>query len=96
MRRSTCNRLRGGPSFRTVPRQPVIPAFIDTALVKPRAGLSPEATVRQMASDMLNAGDREGGITADDLAQLGYTAAQIKTHGEDARQRAIFLSGASL
>jgi len=96
MRRSYCNRLRGGPSFRPIVFQPAIPAFIDTALVKPRGTLSPQATVKQMASDMLNGSYRDGGVSADDLVQLGYTRAQVKTHGEDARQLAIYMSGASL
>jgi hypothetical protein len=95
MRRSACNILRGGPSPRRT-TQVTVPAFIDTALVKPRGTLSPQATVRQMAQDMLTGSYREGGVSADELVALGYTRAQVKTHGDDARQLATYISGASL
>ena len=93
-RRSTCNRL---PARRIKQRsRPSIPDFIATALVAPRAGLSPSDTVTRMAEDMREAAYREGGVSEADLLRRGYTATQIKLHGEDARALAQQLSGASL
>jgi hypothetical protein len=92
--RSTCNRLPG--RSRPLPAPPTIPDFIETALVGPRAMLSPSATVQRMAEDMRTSGDREGGITAEDLERLGFTPTQIKLHAADARSLAQRLSGASL
>jgi hypothetical protein len=94
MRRTHCNRLPSAP--RLAAAYGAIPAFIDTALVAPRAGLAPTSAVRRMADDMRQAAQREGGITEDDLARLGWSAGQIKTHGPDARALAQQLSGASL
>lgn len=94
MRRSLCNRL---PAVsRSLPTQPAIPAYIDTALVKPRPAHSPSETVKRMADDMRQASYREGGVTEDDLQRLGWTPGQIKTHGPDARALAQQLAGASL
>jgi hypothetical protein len=90
MRRSFCNRLPG--ISRPLSGQPVIPAYIDTALVKPRATLSPTETVKRMADDMRSSDS----VTDLDLEAKGYTRAQIKTHGADARQLAQQLAGASL
>lgn len=73
-----------------------VPGFIDTALVAPRAGLAPTAAVKRMADDMRQAGYREGGISEDDLARLGWSSGQIKTYGADARALAQQLAGASL
>lgn len=89
-----CNRLPARPSF--LPARPAIPGFIPTALVKPRAAMGPSETVRQMAEDMRAAESREGGVSIDELKALGFTAGQIKTHGDDARIRAQALSGAAL
>ena len=94
MRRSHCNHLPA--ARRLAPPYAAVPAFIDSALVAPRASLSPPAAVRRMADDMRQAGHREGGLTADDLATLGWSQAQIKTHGADARALAQQLAGASL
>jgi hypothetical protein len=89
-----CNRLTPPASFFSA--RPVIPAFIASSIVKPRAQMGPAETVRQMAEDMRAAEYRDGGITADDLKTLGFTAGQIKTHGDDARLRAQSLSRASV
>jgi hypothetical protein len=87
-----CNRLTARPTF--FPARATIPAFIASSTVKPRAAMGPAETVRQMADDMRQAESREGGVTESDLRTLGFTAGQIKTHGEDARLRAQQLAGA--
>lgn len=89
-----CNRLPPLPG-RPAVRYPV-PAFIDSALVLPRATLAPTAAVKRMADDMRQACWREGGITAGDLEALGWTSCQVKTIAADARALAQSLEGASL
>ncbi|MGY3527722.1 hypothetical protein [Bradyrhizobium sp. USDA 4452] len=94
MRRVSCNRL---PAIsRTPAALATIPNYIDTALVKPRAPLSPSETVRRMADDMREASYREGGLTEDDLERKGFTRSQIKAHAADARALAQQLAGPSL
>lgn len=94
MRRSACNRL---PAVRRLlPAQASIPAFIDTAFVKPRAGLTGSAAVRQLAEDFRQGAHREGGVSRDDLAVMGWTKAQLDAHAADANARAQQLSGATL
>lgn len=89
-----CNRLpaarRPATAYFAVPR------FIDSALVPPRSTLAPMAAVKRMADDMRQAGHREGGLTAEDLEAMGWTAGQVKTHAADARVMAQRLAGASL
>jgi hypothetical protein len=89
-----CNRLPG--ISRLLPPQAAVPAFIATSFIKPRAAMGPAETVRQMAEDMRAAEAREGGISADELKTLGFTAGQIKTHGDDARTLAQRLSLATV
>lgn len=91
MRRSHCNRLPGRSRF--YPAAIVIPAFIDSSLVKPRAGLEGHAATAQLAEDMRQASQREGGISRDDLELLGWTPAQIDAHAGKARIRAQALAG---
>jgi hypothetical protein len=94
MRRSTCNRL---PASSTSLRpQAIVPAFIDTALVAPRASLSGDAAVAQMADDMRLTGHREGGMTERDLELKGWTFDQVKALAPRANLRAQRLAGASL
>lgn len=93
MRRTSCNHL---PALSRSQAQPSVPHYIDTALVRPRADLSPTETIKRMADDMRSAGYREGGITEGDLERLGFTRGQIKTHAADARALAQRLAGASL
>lgn len=88
------HRVPNGPSL--LPALPTVPGFIDTALVKPRAGLSDADATRQMADDMRLGAFREGGVTRESLALLGYTTAQIDRLGDRARQRAQQLAGAGL
>lgn len=93
-RRRYANRL---PARSTPPsHHPAIPAFIGTSTVPPRAGLIGDAATAQMADDMRVAGQREGGITRDDLELLGWTPDQVTTIAGKARTRAQLLSGASL
>ncbi|NEU95080.1 hypothetical protein [Bradyrhizobium uaiense] len=94
MRRTYCNRLPA--ANRTLAAPATVPDYIDTALVKPRAPLSPSETVKRMADDMRAASYREGGITEDDLERLGFTRSQIKAHAADARALAQQLAGPSL
>jgi hypothetical protein len=49
-----------------------------------------------MADDMRQAASHGAGITAEDLERLGFTPAQVKLHGADARALAQQLAGASL
>jgi len=92
MRRSTCNRLPGRPSF--LPAQPTIPAFIDSALVKPRAGLAGHSAVSQLAEDFRATGP--AGLTRDDLLRLGWTAEQIDNLAHAAIVKAQALAGPAL
>jgi hypothetical protein len=94
MRRSHCNTLPG--LSRILPSQPSIPSFIATALVAPRATLPTGAAKRQMAEDMRQASQREGGISRDDLQLLGWTPLQIDTLAPAARQLAQSMSGMSI
>ncbi|WP_128089575.1 hypothetical protein [Bradyrhizobium viridifuturi] len=94
MRRTFCNRLPA--AGRALSALAIVPDYIDTALVKPRAPLSPSETVRRMADDMREASYREGGLTEDDLERKGFTRAQIKAHAADARALAQQLAGPSL
>jgi len=89
-----CNRLTARPRF--LPSQPLIPAFIDSAFVPPRAALVGSAAVRQLAEDFRHASQREGGACRDDLKTLGWTGAQLDEHGPAANIRAQQLAGASL
>lgn len=96
MRRSATVRRYPRPSAASVLRpQPRIAAFIGSALVPPRAAMTDAEAIRQMAEDMRNASQREGGITEDDLEVLGFTRTQIKLLGRDAARRAQALSGLS-
>lgn len=79
-----CNRLPGCRQPRSRP-QPAIPAYIETSLVPARAGLSGDNAVARMAQDMREAAYREGGLTEDGMALLGWTPGQIKLHAADAR-----------
>ena len=94
MRRSACNRLP--PLASPLRPQPAIPAYIDTALVRPRAGLTGTAAVRQLAEDFRQAAYRAGGVSHDDLALLGWTGAQLTEHAVAANLLAQQLAGASL
>jgi hypothetical protein len=92
-RRSTCNRL---PAASTLTPQATVSAIIDSALVLPRADLSGEAAIAQMADDMRLASQREGGITDRDLELKGWTGDQVKMLAPRANIRAQQLAGASI
>lgn len=92
MRRSTCNRLPGRTSF--LPARPAIPAFIDSALIKPRAGLPSSAATSQMAEDFRATG--AAGLTRDDLLRLGWTSEQIDELSLAAIVKAQALAGPAL
>jgi hypothetical protein len=94
MRRRYCNRITAGPSF--LPQPPTIPAFIDSALVKPRAGLEGQAAIRQLAEDMRQAAHREGGLSRDELQLMGWTSTQLDELAGRARIRAQSLAGMTL
>lgn len=91
MRRSACNTLKSGRS--SLSPTITIPAFIDSALVPPRATLSGNTATRCMAEDMRQASQREGGLSRDDLLLLGWTSTQIDTIVPAARRRAQALIG---
>lgn len=80
------SRLPGVPSY--FKAQPRIPDFIATSFVQPRAAMPDGTAIGQMADDMREAAYREGGVTEDDLKVKGWTPAQIKRLGDDARQLA--------
>lgn len=61
--------------------------------VKPRAPLKGREAVEQMADDMRVANARNGGVTEQEMSLIGWTPAQIATHGEAARVRAQKLAG---
>lgn len=92
MRRSSCNRLPG-VRFHALPANAIVPSFIDSALIKPRASLQGQTATRQMADDMRQAGHREGGVTRDDLSRMGWTPLQIDTHAAAANIQAQAMSG---
>ncbi len=79
-----CNRLPGRREPRSRPAA-TVPAFIDSSLVPARSQLSGAAAIARMAQDMREAAYREGGLTEDGMALLGWTAGQIKLHVVDAR-----------
>jgi hypothetical protein len=94
MRRSTCNRLPAAGT--TLRPQASVSALIDTSLVKPRATLRGETAVAQLAEDMRQNGQREGGVTDRDLELLGWTSGQLKEIGPQANLRAQALAGAGV
>ena len=75
--------------------QPEIASFIDTSLVKPRAGMKRDEAITQMASDMREAMYREGGLTEQGLQLLGFSDEQIATLVKPARELANTLAGAA-
>jgi hypothetical protein len=88
-RQSRCNRLPAAPS--TLRAQATVSALIDSALVKPRAGMTGDAAIAQLADDMR----RSESITRYDLETLGWTPGQLDAIGGKARTRAQRLAGAS-
>jgi hypothetical protein len=54
-----------------------------------RSTLSPTAAVDQMADDFRQLVASKGGVESEDLAVLGWTQAQINTHGHQARTLAL-------
>lgn len=94
MRRRYANRLPAAPS--RLCTQAAVSAIIDSALVPPRAGLTGEAAVAQMADDMRLASQREGGVTDRELELKGWTSAQVKALAPRANIRAQQLAGASV
>ncbi|QUS40598.1 hypothetical protein RPMA_18450 [Tardiphaga alba] len=89
-RRNTCNRLPGVTS--TLPPSITISALIDNSTVSARPDLRGKAAVEQMADDMRQFGQREGGVSRDDLELLGWTSQQVDLHSSDARTLALRLS----
>lgn len=63
--------------------------YLDRAAIR-----SAERAVDQMADDFRVIIAAKGGVDADDLELLGWTAPQIEQHGKSARQRAMALSAA--
>lgn len=87
------HRLPRSAGVSTLRQQATVPAFIDSSLSKPRAGLVGTAAVRQMASDFRDAHAREGGISRDELITLGWTEAQINIVADAARTQAQAQAG---
>lgn len=88
-----CNRLPAAPSRFAIARGHV-PAFIETALVAPRAGLAAPVARERMAEDFRATGDR--GLTRAEMLQLGWTNEQIDALSPSAIVRAQQLAGAAL
>ncbi|MCG6203667.1 hypothetical protein LPW26_03375 [Rhodopseudomonas sp. HC1] len=78
---------------RPAPPYAAVSKLIDSALTPARASLASSAAVKRMAEDMRQASQREGGITRDDLALLGWTSTQIDAHAAAARELAQSLAG---
>lgn len=93
MKRRHCNVL---PAISTLAAQATVSTLIATALVSPRAGMPKAAAIRQMAEDMRQAGQREGGCSDRDLQLLGWTAGQIAEFADGANVLAQSLAGATL
>lgn len=90
-RNSHCNRL---PALRrpALFPQATVPAFIDSALVKPRAAMTPAQALNQMTDDIR----QSQGLTREDMQRLGWRSDQIDALGPDANIRAQALAGASV
>lgn len=87
------HRLPRAAGITSTRRQATVPAFIESSLAKPRAGLVGTAAVRQMAIDFREAFGREGGVSRDDLTTLGWTKPQIDTLADAAREQAQASAG---
>ncbi len=85
-------RPRRLPAQSTIRPAVTVSKLIDSAFVKPRGTLEGAAAVRQLADDMRQASQREGGITRDDLELLGWTPAQIDANAAPARALAQSLA----
>lgn len=85
-----CNRL--GAARRFQPASATVAAFIDSALVRPRAGLADAAATAQMADDFRSMPAR----TRDDLLRLGWTGQQLDRLSMAAIVTAQRLEGAAL
>jgi len=59
-----------------------------------RAGLIGARAVEQMADDMRVYAANANGVTADDLATIGWRRSQIDQHGPKAREQAYAASAA--
>lgn len=90
---STIRRTARLPGVASTPRpQPKIPRFIASSMVPPRAAMADSDAKRQMADDMREGGQREGGMTRDGLLLLGWLPSQIDRLADAARVRAQSLS----
>lgn len=95
MSRHTIRRFPRPSAPSVPPPRGRVPAFIASSMVKPRAGMTDAEARTQMAEDMREAGQREGGITVDGLRLLGFTDSQITRLADSARVWAQALSGAT-
>ena len=84
---------RAGTTIRT---QGTVSGIIKTALVAPRSKFEGAAAVRQLAEDMRQNGQREGGVSRGDLKLMGWSTSQLDMYGDLAAIRAQTLSGASV
>lgn len=89
-------RPRRLPGRSTLRPDIVISPLIESSFVRPRAGLSGGAALRQLADDMRQTSSRDGGVSSDDLQLLGWTAAQLGTLAADARVLAQALARAGV
>ena len=64
------------------------------ALVNPRAVLTGDAAIAQLADDMRYAVTRLGNVTQDDMSLLGWSRTQLATYEIAARERAYKLEAA--
>lgn len=69
----------------------ILPPIAFSPLVN-RAALSGRNAVARMAEDLRLFAASNEAVTADDLELLGWTSAQIASHGAAARQRAYELA----
>jgi hypothetical protein len=73
-------------------RRRILDRLAPSAFVPPRATLTGDTALRQLAEDMRQASQREGGVTRDDLELLGWTSAQLDATAAAARRLAQSLA----
>lgn len=71
------------------------PRVGSAALDNPRAALTGEAAVEQLADDMRFAATRLGNATREDMSLLGWKYSQLTEHEAAARERAYALEQAN-
>lgn len=90
--RRTASRNQQPTSFFRPNLQARVPGYIASALTVPRATMTGEKAVEQMADDLRVTETRSGSVTREDLEVLGWSGLQIDRHISAARKTAQSLS----